>query len=149
MLGFAGDALCPPWAIEHPFTHYETNGINQRWFAYVISVPDQRLQRCLHGAGNLAEEAVQRFASYEDLEKQHVTIEEREEYEQHISNGTIVYAGVDYEAILRQVSCPPPLVIHPGCAEEHARPACLTQHAVSHIKSHAIAESTCRHATAV
>jgi len=60
----------------------------------------------MHDAGNLAEEAVQRFASYEDLEKQHVTIEEREEYEQHISNGTIVYAGVDYEAILRQVSLP-------------------------------------------
>lgn len=53
-------------------------------------------------AGDLEKEAVQRFGSYEDLKKQNVTIEEREEYEQHISNGTVVYAGVDYEAILRQ-----------------------------------------------
>ena len=48
---------------------------------------------------------MQRFASYEDLTKQHVTIEEREEYEQHIKMGTVVYAGVDYEAILREVRC--------------------------------------------
>ncbi len=47
---------------------------------------------------------MQRFASYEDLEKQHVTVEEREEYEQHLKKGTIVYAGVDYEAILREVT---------------------------------------------
>ncbi len=51
----------------------------------------------------MAKQAVQRFGSYEDLEKNDVTIEEREEYEQHISAGVIVYAGVDYEAILRQV----------------------------------------------
>ena len=54
-------------------------------------------------AGDLVKQAVQRFSSYEDLDKQNVTIEEREEYEQHISGGTVVYAGVDYEAILRQV----------------------------------------------
>ncbi len=47
---------------------------------------------------------MQRFATYEDLEKQHVTVEEREEYEQHLKKGTIVYAGVDYEAILREVT---------------------------------------------
>ena len=47
---------------------------------------------------------MQCFATYEDLEKQHVTVEEREEYEQHLKVGTIVYAGVDYEAILREVT---------------------------------------------
>jgi predicted GTPase len=52
--------------------------------------------------GDLATEAVQRFATMEDLDVQQCTIEEREEYEPHICQGTVVYAGVDYEAILRQ-----------------------------------------------
>jgi predicted GTPase len=52
--------------------------------------------------GDLAAQAVQRFAGYEDLEQHQCTIEEREEYEPHIERGVIVYAGVDYEAILRQ-----------------------------------------------
>lgn len=51
--------------------------------------------------GDLASQAVQRFAEYADLEKHQVTIEEREEYEPHISRGNVVFAGVDYEAILR------------------------------------------------
>jgi predicted GTPase len=52
--------------------------------------------------GNLAAQAVQRFATMEDLDLQLCTIEEREEYEPHIRKGTVVYAGVDYEKILRQ-----------------------------------------------
>jgi len=52
--------------------------------------------------GDLAKQKVQRFADYSDLDKHECTIEEREEYEPHIDNGVIVYAGVDYEAILRQ-----------------------------------------------
>jgi predicted GTPase len=52
--------------------------------------------------GDLAAQAVQRFATMEDLEKHHCTIEEREEYEPHLVHGTVVYAGVDYEKILRQ-----------------------------------------------
>jgi predicted GTPase len=52
--------------------------------------------------GDLAAQAVQRFATMEDLDLQQCTIEEREEYEPHIRQGTIVYAGVDYEKILRQ-----------------------------------------------
>lgn len=52
--------------------------------------------------GDLEKQRVQRFASIEDLHAQKCTIEEMEEYEPHIVNGTIVYAGVDYEAILRQ-----------------------------------------------
>ncbi len=45
---------------------------------------------------------VQRFATYADLDKHECTIEEREEYEPHLDNGVIVFAGVDYEAILRE-----------------------------------------------
>ena len=52
--------------------------------------------------GDLSKQAVQRFASYEDLEAQDCTIEEREEYEPHLANGVVVFAGVDYERILRQ-----------------------------------------------
>jgi len=52
--------------------------------------------------GDLAKQAVQRFASYDDLDKHECTIEEREEYEPHLDNGVIVYAGVDYQAILDQ-----------------------------------------------
>lgn len=52
--------------------------------------------------GDLAKQKVQRFATYEDLDLHDCTIEEREEYEPHIDCGVIVYAGVDYEAILRE-----------------------------------------------
>ena len=51
--------------------------------------------------GNLAKQKVQRFATLDDLVKHECTIEEIEEYEPHIVKGVIVYAGVDYEAILR------------------------------------------------
>ena len=50
--------------------------------------------------GDLAKQSVQRFATYDDLQRHDCTIEEREEYEPHINNGVIVYAGVDYKAIL-------------------------------------------------
>lgn len=52
--------------------------------------------------GDLAAQAVQRFATMADIDQQQCTIEEREEYEPHISRGTIVYAGVDYEKILHE-----------------------------------------------
>jgi predicted GTPase len=52
--------------------------------------------------GDLAAQAVQRFATVEDMDKHRCTIEEREEYEPHIRQATVVYAGVDYERILRQ-----------------------------------------------
>jgi predicted GTPase len=51
--------------------------------------------------GDLAAQAVQRFERYEDLDAANATIEEREEYEPHIAEGNLVFAGVDYEAILR------------------------------------------------
>ena len=52
--------------------------------------------------GDLVKQTVQRYASFEDLDKYECTIEEREEYEPHLANGSVVYAGVDYERILRQ-----------------------------------------------
>lgn len=51
--------------------------------------------------GDLSAQKVQRFATIEDLKKHKCTIEEMEEYEPHIERGNIIYAGVDYEAILR------------------------------------------------
>ncbi len=51
--------------------------------------------------GNLVEQTVQRFAKIEDLAKHKCTIEEMEEYEPHIARGNVIYAGVDYEAVLR------------------------------------------------
>jgi predicted GTPase len=50
--------------------------------------------------GDLSKEAVQRFASFQDLDEADCSIEEREEYEPHISNGFVVFAGVDYQRVL-------------------------------------------------
>lgn len=64
--------------------------------------------------GDLVAQKVQRFADYSDLDKHECTIEEREEYEPHIDNGVIVYAGVDYEAILRQAEQEVDIVLWDG-----------------------------------
>ena len=64
--------------------------------------------------GDLAKQKVQRFADYSDLDKHECTIEEREEYEPHLDNGVIVYAGVDYEAILRQAEQEVDIVLWDG-----------------------------------
>ncbi|HEX6790096.1 MAG TPA: cyclic 2,3-diphosphoglycerate synthase [Candidatus Krumholzibacteria bacterium] len=52
--------------------------------------------------GNLADQAVQRFGTYEDFDRHHCTIEEREEYEHHVAAGSVVFAGVDYANILKE-----------------------------------------------
>jgi predicted GTPase len=52
--------------------------------------------------GDLSKEVCERFASYDDIKRYDCTIEEREEYEPHIDIGNVVYAGVDYEKILRE-----------------------------------------------
>jgi predicted GTPase len=64
--------------------------------------------------GNLIRQEVQRFADYDDLDEQECTIEEREEYEPHLDNGVIVYAGVDYEKILRQAEKEVDIVLWDG-----------------------------------
>lgn len=64
--------------------------------------------------GNLVEQKCQRFASYEDLDKYKCTIEEREEYEPHIDRNTVVYAGVDYQAILSEVEKEADVIVWDG-----------------------------------
>ena len=64
--------------------------------------------------GDLAKQVCQRFASREDLDKHECTIEEREEYEPHINNGIIVYAGVDYERILREAEKEADIIVWDG-----------------------------------
>lgn len=64
--------------------------------------------------GDLTKQVVQRFGNYEDLQKQDATIEEREEYEPHISRGTIVYAGVDYAKILREAEKEADIILWDG-----------------------------------
>ncbi len=64
--------------------------------------------------GDLKKQIVQRFATYEDLDKNKCTIEEREEYEPHINNGIIVYAGIDYEKILRSAEKEADIILFDG-----------------------------------
>lgn len=64
--------------------------------------------------GALADQICQRFSSYEDLDRHHTTIEEREEYEPHIDRGGVVYAGVDYEVILREAEKEADIILWDG-----------------------------------
>ena len=64
--------------------------------------------------GDLSIQVCQRFADYSDLDKHKCTIEEREEYEPHIDNGIIVYAGVDYEKILREAEKEADIILWDG-----------------------------------
>ena len=64
--------------------------------------------------GNLVEQACQRFATYKDMDRYDCTIEEREEYEPHIDRGVVVYAGVDYERILREAEKEADVIVWDG-----------------------------------
>ncbi len=64
--------------------------------------------------GNLKKQICQRFASYEDLDKYNTTVEEREEYEPHINNGFVVYAGVDYQKILKEAEREASVIVWDG-----------------------------------
>jgi len=64
--------------------------------------------------GDLTKQAVQRFETYDDLDRHKCTIEEREEYEPHLDRGVIVYAGVDYEAILRRAEKEADVIVWDG-----------------------------------
>ena len=64
--------------------------------------------------GNLSRQRVERFATLADLDTNECTIEEREEYEPHIRNGVVVYAGADYEAILRQAEAEADVILWDG-----------------------------------
>ena len=64
--------------------------------------------------GDLIKQKVQRFGTYEDLKKHECTIEEIEEYEPHVARGGVIYAGVDYEAILREAEKEAEIVLWDG-----------------------------------
>ena len=64
--------------------------------------------------GDLTKQIVQRFSSYEDFEKNNCTIEEREEYEPLVAQGTVVYAGVDYEKILKEAEKEADVIVWDG-----------------------------------
>jgi predicted GTPase len=64
--------------------------------------------------GDLEAQRVQRFATFDDLDRHHCTIEEREEYEPHLEQGTVVYAGVDYAAILRLAEAEAEIIVWDG-----------------------------------
>ncbi len=64
--------------------------------------------------GDLAQQVWQRFASFEDLDRYNCTIEEREEYEPHIANGILVFAGVDYGRILREAEREAEVIVWDG-----------------------------------
>ena len=64
--------------------------------------------------GDLRKQVCQRFATFEDLDKYECTIEEREEYEPHLRNGIVVYAGVDYEKILREAEKEADIIVWDG-----------------------------------
>ena len=64
--------------------------------------------------GDLTKQQVQRFSSYEDFEKHNCTIEEREEYEPLVAQGTVVYAGIDYEKILKEAENEADVIIWDG-----------------------------------
>jgi predicted GTPase len=66
------------------------------------------------GYGPLKKEIVERYETQEDLKKYATTIEEREEYEPHLEQGTIVYAGVDYEKVLRQAEKEAKVIVWDG-----------------------------------
>ena len=64
--------------------------------------------------GDLAAQACQRFGAYADLDRERCTIEEREEYEPHLASGFVVYAGVDYERILRSAEAESDVILWDG-----------------------------------
>lgn len=64
--------------------------------------------------GDLSKQIVQRFATVEDLDKHQCTIEEREEYEPHVVRGNVIYAGVDYQAILSEAEKEAEIIVWDG-----------------------------------
>ncbi|MEW6455982.1 MAG: cyclic 2,3-diphosphoglycerate synthase [Acidobacteriota bacterium] len=64
--------------------------------------------------GNLSDQEFQRYSSFEDLDRYKCTIEEREEYEPHLRNGAVVFAGVDYQKILREAEKEAEIILWEG-----------------------------------
>jgi len=82
--------------------------IMHRWGKRVVAV------RHPMPYGDLTQQVVQRFACYEDFERQRCTIEEREEYEPLVARGIVVYAGIDYQQILQQAEAEADVIVWDG-----------------------------------
>lgn len=87
-----------------------------RRVADILKSMGKKVVVCRHPMpyGDLWKQRVQRFATIEDMAKHECTIEEMEEYEHHILNGTVVYAGVDYQAILDEAEKEADVVLWDG-----------------------------------
>jgi predicted GTPase len=87
-----------------------------RFISRILRESDLRVAVVRHPMpyGNLRHQACQRFASYEDLERHRCTIEEREEYEPHLDQGSVVFAGVDYQQILAAAEAEADVLIWDG-----------------------------------
>jgi predicted GTPase len=87
-----------------------------RYVADLLQTMGKRVVAVRHPMpyGDLVRQRVQRFATNADLDRHQCTIEEREEYEPHLDRGVVVYAGVDYEAILRQAEAEADVVLWDG-----------------------------------
>jgi predicted GTPase len=87
-----------------------------RWLARYLRNLGRRVAVIRHPMpyGNLAMQKLQRFASLADLDAAHCTIEEREEYEPHIAFGDVVFAGVDYAAVLRSAEAEADVLVWDG-----------------------------------
>lgn len=87
-----------------------------RWVAKHLSESGRRVAVVRHPMpyGDLERQRVQRFASYADLQAADCTLEEREEYENHLADGSLVFAGVDYAAVLAQAESEADCVVWDG-----------------------------------
>ena len=87
-----------------------------RYVAGLLAATDLRPVVIRHPMpyGDLVSQRVQRYVSYADIDRYDTTIEEREEYEPHLDAGRVVYAGVDYEAILRQAETEADVILWDG-----------------------------------
>lgn len=87
-----------------------------RYLAEQLEKQGLKVVVCRHPMpyGDLIAQRVQRYATYADLDRYETTIEEREEYEPHLDAGRVLYAGVDYEAILRQAEAEADVVLWDG-----------------------------------
>jgi predicted GTPase len=108
-------ASCPVIAVSALRTGCGKSPIS-RWLASHLRARGRRVAVIRHPMpyGNLTLERVQRFASLSDLDTAQCTIEEREEYEPHIASGDLVFAGVDYAAVLQAAEAEADIIVWDG-----------------------------------
>ncbi len=108
-------ARCPVIAVSAVRTGCGKSQI-ARYLSQYLRAQGRRVAALRHPMpyGDLLAERVQRFARIEDLDAAHCTIEEREEYEPHVAAGNVVFAGVDYQAILTRAETEADIIVWDG-----------------------------------